>query len=342
LLNRAPTLHRLGIQAFEPKLTEGKAIRLHPLVCAAFNADFDGDQMAVHVPLSIEAQLEARVLMMSTNNILSPANGKPIIVPSQDIVLGLYYMSLMRDGEKGEGMMFANIDEVEAALDNGYVTVHSKVKGRFPVTAEDGTVTYEVAETSPGRLKLAEYLPRHPLVKYDIINKVLTKKEIGKLIDVVYRHAGQKATVIFADKMMGLGFREACNAGISFGKDDMVIPDAKYTLVNQTQELVSDFEQQYADGLITKGEKYNKVVDAWSKCTDKVADAMMDEAARPRKRINSIFMMADSGARGSKNQMKQLAGMRGLMAKPSGEIIETPITANFKEGLTVFDCYGLL
>jgi len=296
--------------------------------------------MAVHVPLSIEAQLEARVLMMSTNNILSPANGKPIIVPSQDIVLGLYYMSLMRDGEKGEGMMFANIDEVEAALDNGYVTVHSKVKGRFPVTAEDGTVTYEVAETSPGRLKLAEYLPRHPLVKYDIINKILTKKEIGKLIDVVYRHAGQKATVIFADKMMGLGFREACNAGISFGKDDMVIPEAKYTLVNQTKELVSDFEQQYADGLITKGEKYNKVVDAWSKCTDKVADAMMDEAARPRKRINSIFMMADSGARGSKNQMKQLAGMRGLMAKPSGEIIETPITANFKEGLTVMDYFN--
>ena len=340
LLNRAPTLHRLGIQAFEPKLTEGKAIRLHPLVCAAFNADFDGDQMAVHVPLSIEAQLEARVLMMSTNNILSPANGKPIIVPSQDIVLGLYYMSLMRDGEKGEGMVFADIDEVEAALDNGYVTVHSKVKGRFPVTSEDGTITYEVAETSPGRLKLAEYLPSHPLVKYEIINKTLTKKEIGKLIDTVYRHAGQKATVIFADKMMALGFREACNAGISFGKDDMVIPETKYTLVSETQGLVSDFEQQYADGLITKGEKYNKVVDAWSKCTDKVADAMMDEAARPRKRINSIFMMADSGARGSKNQMKQLAGMRGLMAKPSGEIIETPITANFKEGLTVMDYFN--
>ena len=213
LLNRAPTLHRLGIQAFEPKLTEGKAIRLHPLVCAAFNADFDGDQMAVHVPLSIEAQLEARVLMMSTNNILSPANGKPIIVPSQDIVLGLYYMSLMRDGEKGEGMMFADIDEVEAALDNGYVTVHSKVKGRFPVTSEDGTITYEVAETSPGRLKLAEYLPSHPLVKYEIINKTLTKKEIGKLIDTVYRHAGQKATVIFADKMMALGFQRGLQCG---------------------------------------------------------------------------------------------------------------------------------
>ncbi len=340
LLNRAPTLHRLGIQAFEPKLTEGKAIRLHPLVCAAFNADFDGDQMAVHVPLSIEAQLEARVLMMSTNNILSPANGKPIIVPSQDIVLGLYYMSLMRDGEKGEGMMFANMAEVEAALDNGLVSLHAKVKGRFKTYSEDGSWHWDVADTTPGRLKIAEYLPGHHLIPHTVVNKVLTKKEIGNMINSVYRHAGQKATVIFADKIMGLGFREACRAGISFGKDDMIIPDAKYTLVNETQELVSDFEQQYADGLITKGEKYNKVVDAWSKCTDKVADAMMDEAAKDRKLINSIFMMANSGARGSKNQMKQLAGMRGLMAKPSGEIIETPITANFKEGLTVMDYFN--
>ena len=340
LLNRAPTLHRLGIQAFEPKLTEGKAIQLHPLVCAAFNADFDGDQMAVHVPLSIEAQLEARVLMMSTNNILSPANGRPIIVPSQDIVLGLYYMSLMRDDEKGEGMMFANMAEVEAALDNKMVSLHARVKGRFNVVNPDGTITQEVADTTPGRLKIAEYLPRHELISYDVINRVLTKKEIGNLIDTVYRHAGQKATVIFCDKMMGLGFAEACKAGISFGKDDMVIPTAKKTLVDQTQTLVSDFEQQYADGLITKGEKYNKVVDAWSKCTDKVADAMMDEAARERKLINSIFMMADSGARGSKNQMKQLAGMRGLMAKPSGEIIETPITSNFKEGLSVLEYFN--
>jgi len=340
LLNRAPTLHRLGIQAFEPKLTEGKAIRLHPLVCAAFNADFDGDQMAVHVPLSIEAQLEARVLMMSTNNILSPANGKPIIVPSQDIVLGLYYMSLMRDGEKGEGTMFADMAEVEAALDAKIVTMHSKVIGRFDVVQEDGSIKQVAMETSPGRLKIAEFLPRHRLVSPELVNKTLTKKEIGKLIDVVYRHAGQKATVIFADKIMGLGFREACKAGISFGKDDMVIPDAKYTLVEETQTAVSDFEQQYADGLITKGEKYNKVVDAWSKCTDKVADAMMNEAARDRKLINSVFMMADSGARGSKNQMKQLAGMRGLMAKPSGEIIETPITANFKEGLSVLDYFN--
>jgi len=299
LLNRAPTLHRLGIQAFEPKLTEGKAIRLHPLVCAAFNADFDGDQMAVHVPLSIEAQLEARVLMMSTNNILSPANGRPIIVPSQDIVLGLYYMSLMRDDEKGEGMMFASMSEVEAALDAGMVSLHSKIIGRFPVTHEDGTTTWETAETSPGRLKIAEFLPRHPLISYDVINKTLTKKEIGKLIDIVYRHAGQKATVIFADKIMGLGFKEAAKAGISFGKDDMIIPAEKKGLVDATQTMVSDFEQQYADGLITKGEKYNKVVDAWSKCTDKVADAMMNEAAKDRKLINSVFMMADSGARGN-------------------------------------------
>jgi len=254
LLNRAPTLHRLGIQAFEPKLTEGKAIRLHPLVCAAFNADFDGDQMAVHVPLSIEAQLEARVLMMSTNNILSPANGRPIIVPSQDIVLGLYYMSLMRDGEKGEGMMFGSMAEVEAALDAGMVSVHSKVVGRFPVTHEDGSTTWETAETSPGRLKIAEYLPRHPLISYDVINKTLTKKEIGKLIDIVYRHAGQKATVIFADKIMGLGFKEAAKAGISFGKDDMIIPAEKKVLVDQTQEAVSDFEQQYAanSGYLTR------------------------------------------------------------------------------------------
>ena len=340
LLNRAPTLHRLGIQAFEPVLTEGKAIRLHPLVCTAFNADFDGDQMAVHVPLSIEAQLEARVLMMSTNNILSPSNGKPVIVPSQDIVLGLYYMSLAVDGEKGEGMAFADMAELEYALDNKMVTMHSKVKGRFKVKDEDGNVTYEVAETTPGRLKIAEYLPVHKNIPYDMVNTAISKKAIGDLIDVVYRHAGQKATVIFCDKIMGLGFREACNAGISFGKDDMIIPAEKKILVDATQAVVSDFEQQYADGLITKGEKYNKVVDAWSKCTDKVADAMMAETAKPRKIINSVFMMADSGARGSKNQMKQLAGMRGLMAKPSGEIIETPIISNFKEGLSVLEYFN--
>jgi len=340
MLNRAPTLHRLGIQAFEPVLTEGKAIRLHPLVCTAFNADFDGDQMAVHVPLSIESQLEARVLMMSTNNILSPANGKPIIVPSQDIVLGLYYMSIMVDGEKGEGRAFANMQEVEAALDDKQITLHSKIIGRFKVMDADGNITLETAETTAGRLMIAEYLPAHAKIPYQELNVLMTKKAIGSLIDLVYRHAGQKATVIFCDKVMGIGFREAANAGISFGKDDMIIPEEKAILVGETNAMVTDFEQQYADGLITKGEKYNKVVDAWSKCTDKVADAMMDETAKPRKMINSVFMMADSGARGSKNQMKQLAGMRGLMAKPSGEIIETPIISNFKEGLSVLEYFN--
>ncbi len=340
LLNRAPTLHRLGIQAFEPVLTEGKAIRLHPLVCTAFNADFDGDQMAVHVPLSIEAQLEARVLMMSTNNILSPSNGKPVIVPSQDIVLGLYYMSLAVDGEKGEGRTIANMGELEAALDGKHITMHTKIKGRFDVLQEDGTIIQELAETTAGRMMVAEYLPRHTQLHYSMINQALSKKAIGKVIEDVHRHAGQKATVIFCDKIMGLGFNEAAAAGISFGKDDMIIPAAKKILVDKTQTDVDAFEQQYAEGLITKGEKYNKVVDAWSKCTDKVADAMMDEAAKPRKMINSVFMMADSGARGSKNQMKQLAGMRGLMAKPSGEIIETPIISNFKEGLSVLEYFN--
>ena len=340
LLNRAPTLHRLGIQAFEPVLTEGKAIRLHPLVCTAFNADFDGDQMAVHVPLSIEAQLESRVLMMSTNNILSPSNGKPVIVPSQDIVLGLYYMSLAVDGEKGEGRTIADMGELEAALDAKHITMHTKIKARFDVVQEDGSIVQELAETTAGRLMVAEYLPKHKKIHYSIINQALSKKAIGKVIEDVYRHAGQKATVIFCDKIMGLGFREAAAAGISFGKDDMIIPAAKKIEVDKTQADVDAFEQQYADGLITKGEKYNKVVDAWSKCTDKVADAMMAEAAKPRKMINSVFMMADSGARGSKNQMKQLAGMRGLMAKPSGEIIETPIISNFKEGLSVLEYFN--
>jgi DNA-directed RNA polymerase subunit beta' len=346
LLNRAPTLHRLGIQAFEPKLIEGKAIQLHPLVCAAFNADFDGDQMAVHVPLSLEAQLEARVLMMSTNNILSPANGKPIIVPSQDIVLGLYYLSLVKDGEPGEGKLFANIGEIESALEAGVVTLHTKIKARFETVDENNKPIRKTIETTPGRMKLAELLPKHPKISYTLLETTLTKKEIGNLIDVVYRHCGQKATVIFADRIMQLGFREACKAGISFGMADMVVPKAKETLVEDTRKRVSEYEKQYAEGLITKGEKYNKVVDAWSKCTDKVADAMMDEASRPAKdkgrtgELNSVFMMAHSGARGSKNQMKQLAGMRGLMAKPSGEIIETPIISNFKEGLSVLEYFN--
>ena len=347
LLNRAPTLHRLGIQAFEPKLIEGKAIQLHPLVCAAFNADFDGDQMAVHVPLSLEAQLEARVLMMSTNNILSPANGKPIIVPSQDIVLGLYYLSLVKDGEPGEGKLFANIGEIDAALDAGVVTLHSKIKARWTELDADGNEVTKVIDTTPGRMKLGVLLPRNPNVGYRLLEKNLTKKEIGSLIDVVYRHCGQKETVIFADRMMQLGFREAAKAGISFGKDDIVIPVKKTGIVDATRTLVEEYEQQYADGLITKGEKYNKVVDAWAKATDKVADEMMGEIAQVKKlkdgrtaEINSVYMMANSGARGSQAQMKQLGGMRGLMAKPSGEIIETPIVSNFKEGLTVLEYFN--
>jgi DNA-directed RNA polymerase subunit beta' len=348
LLNRAPTLHRLGIQAFEPKLIEGKAIQLHPLVCTAFNADFDGDQMAVHVPLALEAQLEARVLMMSTNNILSPANGKPIIVPSQDIVLGLYYITLEKSGEPGEGMAFSNMAEIEHALEAGAVTLHAKIKARWESVDPDGKPIREIVETTPGRMKLAQVLPKDGAVPFQVINQLLTKKTIQGLIDIVYRHCGQKQTVIFADRIMDLGFKEACKAGISFGKDDMVIPAAKQKEVEATRALVRDYEQQYADGFITRGEKYNKVVDAWAKCTDKVADAMMKEISAKRidkesgreMEINSIYMMSHSGARGSPAQMKQLAGMRGLMAKPSGEIIETPIISNFKEGLTVLEYFN--
>jgi DNA-directed RNA polymerase subunit beta' len=347
LLNRAPTLHRLGIQAFEPKLIEGKAIQLHPLVCAAFNADFDGDQMAVHVPLSLEAQLEARVLMMSTNNILSPANGRPIIVPSQDMVLGLYHLSLAKDGEPGEGKAFTDVGEIEAALDAGVVTLHSKIRARYAESDETGAVHTKVIETTPGRMKIAALLPHNPNIGHRLVEKALTKKEIANLIDAVYRHCGQKATVIFADQIMGLGFREAAKAGISFGKDDIVIPERKKILVQETRDLTAEYEQQYADGLITRGEKYNKVVDAWAKATDRVADEMMAEISTRKKGpngreldVNSIYMMAHSGARGSQAQMKQLGGMRGLMAKPSGEIIETPIISNFKEGLTVLEYFN--
>jgi len=348
LLNRAPTLHRLGIQAFEPVLIEGKAIQLHPLVCAAFNADFDGDQMAVHVPLSLEAQLEARVLMMSTNNILSPANGKPIIVPSQDMVLGLYYLSMEREGEPGEGMLLADMAEVHQALFTGAVTLHTKVISRVPQTDEQGNEYLRRFETTPGRMLIGECLPKSHTVPFDVVNRLLTKKEIGDVIDQVYRHTGQKETVLFADAIMALGFRNAFKAGISFGKDDMIIPDSKEGMVNETRALVKDFEQQYQDGLITQQEKYNKAIDAWSQCGDKVANAMMDEIrAEPKDPktgrlapINSIYMMAHSGARGSQAQMKQLAGMRGLMAKPSGEIIETPIISNFKEGLTVLEYFN--
>ena len=341
LLNRAPTLHRLGIQAFEPILIEGKAIQLHPLVCTAFNADFDGDQMAVHVPLSLEAQLEARVLMMSTNNILSPANGKPIIVPSQDIVLGLYYLTMEAEGEPGEGLVFVDMGEIEHALNNGVTTLHAKVRARYHGVDDDGNLATTVVETTPGRMILAEVLPRHTSVPFSLINRLLTKKEITELIDVVYRHCGQKETVIFCDRIMALGFSYACKAGISFGKDDLIVPKAKTKLIEQAQKEVKEFEQQYLDGLITRGEKYNKVVDVWSQCTDRVAEEMMNAmSGETGRNVNSVFMMAHSGARGSAAQIKQLAGMRGLMAKPSGEIIETPIISNFKEGLTVLEYFN--
>src|SRR5215208_3714435 len=347
LLNRAPTLHRLGIQAFEPVLIEGKAIQLHPLVCAAFNADFDGDQMAVHVPLSLEAQLEARVLMMSTNNILHPANGAPIIVPSQDIVLGLYYLSIISDGEPGQGKAFSDFGELEHALAEKVVTLHTKIRYRWTGTGEDGKPFTKIYDTTPGRVILSRVLPDHPAVTFDVVNKLMTKKEISGMIDAVYRNCGQKETVIFCDRTMALGFYHAFKAGISFGKDDMVVPENKWSIVEETRALAKDYEQQYQDGLITQGEKYNKVVDAWAKCSDRLAAEMMnrissvkkDDAGRDRP-VNSIYMMSHSGARGSPAQMKQLAAMRGLMAKPSGEIIESPIISNFKEGLDVLEYFN--
>lgn len=358
MLNRAPTLHRLGIQAFEPVLVEGKAIQLHPLVCTAFNADFDGDQMAVHVPLSLEAQLEARVLMMSTNNILSPANGKPIIVPSQDIVLGLYYLSLEvpefavtpdrseYDNTTGElvkagAPSFSSIGEVEYALSAGVLKLHDKIRARLESVNKDGQKVYETIVTTPGRVLIAQILPKSDAIPFSLINRQLTKKAVSDVIDTVYRHCGQKEAVIFCDRLMALGFRHAAKAGISFGKDDMIIPAEKKVLVDRTAAEVKEFEQQYQDGLITAGERYNKVVDAWSRCTDEVQAAMTKEISRQEigKPINSVWMMSHSGARGSPAQMKQLAGMRGLMAKPSGEIIEQPIIANFKEGLSVLDYF---
>ena len=337
LLNRAPTLHRLGIQAFEPILIEGKSIQLHPLVCTAFNADFDGDQMAVHVPLSLEAQLEARVLMMSTNNILHPASGKPIIVPSQDIILGIYYLSIMREKQIGEGRSFIDLNEILKALENGDVSLHTKINAR--VINSDGD-NLKVT-TTPGRMILGNILPKNKNINYEMINKILTKKEVSNIIDSVYRFCGQKETVLFADHIMQIGFKYAAIAGISFGKDDLIIPSDKDNLLNATQEKVQEYENQYQDGLITQGEKYNKVVDAWSECTNKVADKMLDVISSPSddQPINSVYMMAHSGARGSAAQLKQLSGMRGLMAKPSGEIIENPIKSNFKEGLSVLEYF---
>ncbi|WP_137127374.1 DNA-directed RNA polymerase subunit beta' [Roseomonas sp. HF4] len=345
-LNRAPTLHRLGIQAFEPVLIEGKAIQLHPLVCTAFNADFDGDQMAVHVPLSLEAQLEARVLMMSTNNILSPANGKPIIVPSQDIVLGLYYLTLETPEflatEEKDTPAFAAMGEIEQALEAGAITLHSKIRARRRTMNADGQEVTERVLTTAGRMMIGALLPLHPQLPYSLVNRMLTKKNVSDVIDAVYRHCGQKESVIFADRLMGLGFKQAAKAGISFGKDDMVVPDTKVASIAKTKDEVKEFEQQYLDGLITAGERYNKVVDAWSRCTDEVAGAMMKEIQKQEvgTPTNSVWMMSHSGARGSPAQMRQLAGMRGLMAKPSGEIIEQPIIANFKEGLSVLEYFN--
>ena len=368
LLNRAPTLHRLGIQAFEPVLIEGKAIQLHPLVCAAFNADFDGDQMAVHVPLSLEAQLEARVLMMSTNNILHPANGSPIIVPSQDIVLGLYYLSIMSEGDPREWKLelhsddqlkrdpnkknivrgfYRNVSEVEHALQEKAIGLHTKIRYRWEGIDEKGKPLLRWYDTTPGRVMLGQVLPKSAKISFDVVNKLMTKREISNMIDQVYRHCGQKETVIFCDRIMALGFHHAFKAGISFGKDDMVVPNTKWKIIEQTRTLAKEFEQQYNDGLITQGEKYNKVVDAWSKATDQIADEMMRQISSVERveggrsaQVNSIYMMAHSGARGSPAQMRQLAGMRGLMAKPSGEIIESPIISNFKEGLSVLEYFN--
>ena len=347
MLNRAPTLHRLGIQAFEPVLIEGKAIQLHPLVCSAFNADFDGDQMAVHVPLSLEAQLEARVLMMSTNNVLSPANGAPIIVPSQDMILGLYYTTLMRKGMKGEDMIFGSVDEVQHALDAGVVHLHAKIQARIPQIDDEGNEIMVRFETTPGRVRLGDLLPKNAKAPFSLVNRLLKKGEVQQVIDTVYRYCGQKESVIFCDHVMTVGFREAFRAGISFGKDDMLIPDNKWTIVDGVRAQVKEFEQQYMDGLITQGEKYNKVIDAWSNCNDQVTDSMMEAIASVKydangaeMEPNSVYMMAHSKARGSVTQMKQLGGMRGLMAKPNGDIIETPIISNFKEGLTVLEYFN--
>ncbi|HKJ82857.1 MAG TPA: DNA-directed RNA polymerase subunit beta' [Mariprofundaceae bacterium] len=340
MLNRAPTLHRLGIQAFEPLLIEGKAIQLHPLVCTAFNADFDGDQMAVHLPLSIEAQTEARALMMSTNNILSPATGKPVVVPTQDIILGIYYMTRSRPFGKGEGMVFVNPGEVMRAFDAGVVELHSRITCKVRGVREETTV---------GRAILSTILPE--AMPFSVIDRELTKKDVGRLIEDCYRIAGNKATVLFVDRMMVMGYTYATKSGTSFALDDVVIPDEKHKLVSKTEAEVKKVQKQYADGLITSGERYNKVVDLWTHTTEAVARAMMDNLASEEvsdaegkkkettKSFNSVYMMADSGARGSAQQIRQLAGMRGLMAKPDGSIIETPITANFREGLTVLQYF---
>ncbi|GFM84371.1 DNA-directed RNA polymerase subunit beta' [Pseudomonas cichorii] len=352
LLNRAPTLHRLGIQAFEPVLIEGKAIQLHPLVCAAYNADFDGDQMAVHVPLTLEAQLEARALMMSTNNILSPANGEPIIVPSQDVVLGLYYMTREAINAKGEGRVFADLQEVDRVFRAGEAALHAKVKVRIHETVNDrdgGSVkNTRIVDTTVGRALLFQVVPAG--LSYDVVNQPMKKKAISKLINQCYRVVGLKETVIFADQLMYTGFAYSTISGVSIGVNDFVIPDEKARIIDAATEEVKEIESQYASGLVTQGEKYNKVIDLWSKANDEVSKAMMSNLSKEKvvdrhgetvdqESFNSMYMMADSGARGSAAQIRQLAGMRGLMAKPDGSIIETPITANFREGLSVLQYF---
>ncbi|MGD8575195.1 MAG: DNA-directed RNA polymerase subunit beta', partial [Gammaproteobacteria bacterium] len=353
MLNRAPTLHRLGIQAFEPVLIEGKAIQLHPLVCTAFNADFDGDQMAVHVPLSLEAQLEARALMMASNNILSPASGEPIIVPSQDVVLGLYYMTRERVNAKGAGMTFMDVKEVHRAYENRKLDLQAKIKVRVPdfVEQEEGDGLerrLRLLETTVGRALLSDILPRG--LPFELLNRDLNKKAISQLINTCYRRVGLKETVVFADQLMYTGFRYATRAGVSIGVNDMVVPEEKEAILTQAEAEVKEIESQYASGLVTNGERYNKVVDIWSRTNEQVAKAMMDKLGTEdvtdaegkqvkQASFNSIYMMADSGARGSAAQIRQLAGMRGLMAKPDGSIIETPITANFREGLNVLQYF---
>ena len=353
LLNRAPTLHRLGIQAFEPVLIEGKAIQLHPLVCTAYNADFDGDQMAVHVPLSLEAQLEARSLMMSTNNILSPANGEPIIVPSQDVVLGLYYLTRDRVNARGEGMAFSDVSEIHRAYENNAVELQAQIKVRikeYLLSDKPGEFTenIRIVDTTVGRALLSEILPKG--MSFDLVNRVMNKKAISGLINTCYREVGLKATVIFADQLMYMGFHYAAKSGVSIGINDLVIPKEKTAIIAQAEDEVGKIQAQYASGLVTQGERFNKVIDIWSRTNDQVAKAMMAELSHDtvkdakgqkvqQESFNSIYMMADSGARGSAAQIRQLAGMRGLMAKPDGSIIETPITANFREGLDVIQYF---
>ncbi|HRP76819.1 MAG TPA: DNA-directed RNA polymerase subunit beta', partial [Rhodocyclaceae bacterium] len=352
MLNRAPTLHRLGIQAFEPVLIEGKAIQLHPLVCVAFNADFDGDQMAVHVPLSLEAQMEARTLMLASNNVLSPANGEPIIVPSQDIVLGLYYATREAVNAPGEGMNFSDVSEVKRAYESGHASLHARVAVRIPTVEfdADGEKVKKLAryETTVGRALLSEILPDG--LPFSAIDKLLKKKEISKLINATFRRCGLKETVVFADRLMQFGFRLATRAGISIAVKDMLVPGEKHALISSAEKEVKEIADQYTSGLVTDGERYNKVVDIWGRAGDQVAKAMMDQLGQEdvvnrdgetvkQESFNSIYMMADSGARGSAAQIRQLAGMRGLMAKPDGSIIETPITTNFREGLNVLQYF---